>query len=74
AYLSAAFVLEEGVELTVVERIARAMGAAAETAGNPRSPGPARPAERGQAYRSSPGRTERRSRGSAVAAASRQAA
>ncbi|OXY88603.1 hydrogenase expression/formation protein HypE [Streptomyces diastatochromogenes] len=33
AYLSAAFVLEEGVELTVVERIARAMGAAAETAG-----------------------------------------
>ncbi|WP_328773605.1 hydrogenase expression/formation protein HypE [Streptomyces sp. NBC_00286] len=33
AYLSAAFVLEEGVELTVVERIARAMGAAAEAAG-----------------------------------------
>lgn len=33
AYLSAAFVLEEGVALSVVERIARAMGAAAETAG-----------------------------------------
>ncbi|WP_281157089.1 hydrogenase expression/formation protein HypE [Streptomyces sp. HYC2] len=33
AYLSAAFVLEEGVELTVVDRIARAMGAAAEAAG-----------------------------------------
>jgi hydrogenase expression/formation protein HypE len=33
AYLSAAFVLEEGVELSVVERVARAMGAAAETAG-----------------------------------------
>lgn len=33
AYLSAAFVLEEGVELAVVERVARAMGAAAETAG-----------------------------------------
>ena len=33
AYLSAAFVLEEGVELTVVERIARSMGAAAEAAG-----------------------------------------
>ncbi|MGF0173743.1 hydrogenase expression/formation protein HypE [Streptomyces sp. Marseille-Q5077] len=33
AYLSAAFVLEEGVQLTVVERIARAMGAAAEAAG-----------------------------------------
>ncbi|AXI90403.1 hydrogenase expression/formation protein HypE [Streptomyces griseoincarnatus] len=33
AYLSAAFILEEGVELTVVDRIARAMGAAAEAAG-----------------------------------------
>lgn len=33
AWLSAAFVLEEGVRLTVVERIARAMGAAAEAAG-----------------------------------------
>ncbi|MFJ8595848.1 hydrogenase expression/formation protein HypE [Streptomyces sp. NPDC093598] len=33
AYLSAAFVLEEGVELTVVERIARSMGAAAAAAG-----------------------------------------
>ncbi|MEU7057044.1 hydrogenase expression/formation protein HypE [Streptomyces sp. NPDC046197] len=33
AHLSAAFVLEEGVELTVVDRIARAMGAAAEAAG-----------------------------------------
>ncbi|MEU3936209.1 hydrogenase expression/formation protein HypE [Streptomyces sp. NPDC029044] len=33
AYLSAAFVLEEGVQLTVVERIARSMGAAAEAAG-----------------------------------------
>lgn len=33
AYLSAAFVLEEGVGLAVVERIARAMGAAAEAAG-----------------------------------------
>ncbi|MER7834774.1 hydrogenase expression/formation protein HypE [Streptomyces sp. NPDC096040] len=33
AYLSAAFVLEEGVQLAVVERVARAMGAAAETAG-----------------------------------------
>ena len=33
AYLSAAFVLEEGVALTVVERIARAMGTAAEAAG-----------------------------------------
>ncbi|ELS50913.1 hydrogenase expression/formation protein HypE [Streptomyces viridochromogenes] len=33
AYLSAAFVLEEGVELTVVERIARALGKAAEAAG-----------------------------------------
>ncbi|MEV7452087.1 MULTISPECIES: hydrogenase expression/formation protein HypE [Streptomyces] len=33
AYLSAAFVLEEGVELAVVERIARAMGAASEAAG-----------------------------------------
>jgi hydrogenase expression/formation protein HypE len=31
AYLSAAFVLEEGVELTVVERIARAMGATGDT-------------------------------------------
>ncbi|GAT79833.1 hydrogenase [Streptomyces sp. F-3] len=33
AYLSAAFVLEEGVELTVVDRVARAMGAAAKAAG-----------------------------------------
>ncbi|GGX73682.1 hydrogenase expression/formation protein HypE [Streptomyces anandii] len=33
AYLSAAFVLEEGVELSVVDRVARAMGAAAEAAG-----------------------------------------
>ncbi|MGW5198322.1 hydrogenase expression/formation protein HypE [Streptomyces spiralis] len=33
AYLSAAFVLEEGVELAVVDRVARAMGAAAEAAG-----------------------------------------
>lgn len=33
AYLSTAFVLEEGVELTVVERVARALGAAAEAAG-----------------------------------------
>ncbi|MGW0997821.1 hydrogenase expression/formation protein HypE [Streptomyces sp. NPDC002520] len=33
AWLSAAFVLEEGVELAVVERVARAMGAAAEAAG-----------------------------------------
>jgi hydrogenase expression/formation protein HypE len=33
AWLSAAFVLEEGVELAVVERIARAMGTAAEAAG-----------------------------------------
>ncbi|MFE1251474.1 hydrogenase expression/formation protein HypE [Streptomyces sp. NPDC058735] len=33
ACLSAAFVLEEGVELTVVERVARAMGTAAEAAG-----------------------------------------
>ncbi|MEU6405111.1 hydrogenase expression/formation protein HypE [Streptomyces sp. NPDC046985] len=33
AYLSAAFVLEEGVELAVVDRIARAMGAAAQAAG-----------------------------------------
>lgn len=33
AYLSAAFVLEEGVQLSVVERIARAMGTAAEAAG-----------------------------------------
>ncbi|MDL5206400.1 hydrogenase expression/formation protein HypE [Streptomyces sp. ALI-76-A] len=33
AHLSAAFVLEEGVELTVVERIARALGTAAEAAG-----------------------------------------
>ncbi|WP_030340670.1 hydrogenase expression/formation protein HypE [Streptomyces sp. NRRL S-1022] len=33
AYLSAAFILEEGVELAVVERVARAVGAAAEAAG-----------------------------------------
>ncbi|MET7289455.1 hydrogenase expression/formation protein HypE [Streptomyces sp. NPDC005573] len=33
AWLSAAFVLEEGVRLSVVERIARDMGAAAEAAG-----------------------------------------
>ncbi|MDF3299048.1 hydrogenase expression/formation protein HypE [Streptomyces tropicalis] len=32
-HLSTAFILEEGVELTVVERIARALGAAAEAAG-----------------------------------------
>jgi hydrogenase expression/formation protein HypE len=33
AHLSAAFVLEEGVELAVVDRIARALGSAAEAAG-----------------------------------------
>ncbi|WP_229911504.1 hydrogenase expression/formation protein HypE [Streptomyces aurantiogriseus] len=33
AHLSAAFVLEEGVEVAVVERIARALGQAAEAAG-----------------------------------------
>ncbi|WP_236243742.1 hydrogenase expression/formation protein HypE [Streptomyces sp. CC228A] len=33
AWLSAAFVLEEGVELAVVDRVARAMGAAASAAG-----------------------------------------
>ncbi|MGW7786558.1 AIR synthase related protein, partial [Streptomyces tricolor] len=32
-HLSAAFILEEGVELAVLERVARAMGAAAEAAG-----------------------------------------
>ncbi|GGV65784.1 hydrogenase expression/formation protein HypE [Streptomyces thermoviolaceus] len=33
AFLSAAFVLEEGTELAVVDRVAQAMGAAAEAAG-----------------------------------------
>lgn len=52
------------------------MGACGRPTGpvNPRSPGPARPVQGAYAYRSSPGRTERRSRGSEVAAASRQAA
>ncbi|MEU6281317.1 hydrogenase expression/formation protein HypE [Streptomyces sp. NPDC047028] len=33
AYLSTAFILEEGVEIAVVERVARALGTAAEAAG-----------------------------------------
>jgi len=48
-YLSAGFVLEEGLELEVLDRIVRAMGAAAAAAGVPLVTGDTKVVERGKA-------------------------